>query len=176
MPIIKYYDGTKWVSVDANNAAKLNGKTSDDFAPASHVGASTEEDGSLSHPIATDDDAGFMSPEDRVKLELLRTEEVFISETRPVEPFLGMVWYKPSQKDWWMYIDNEFRYAGGGSMEARLGRMNANVIDMGIEVELLKQAELQGVNANIFLETLQDLGDIKLHKGTYDAVNKRITL
>lgn len=176
MPLLRFFDGVEWNAIDANDAKTLNGKSDKEFAPISHVGATLAEDGTFAHPIATPEDPGFMSADDRVKLDLLRTQEIFISETRPLEPFEGMVWYKPSAEDWWKYLDGDFRYAGGGSLDNRLGRMNANMIDIGIEVELLKRAELRGVNANIFLETFQDIDDIKLTRGTYDSVNKRLTL
>lgn len=57
-----------------------------------------------------------------------------------------------------------------------LTHLNLNVIDMAVELETLKGATLNGVTANIFIETFQNLDDINLMKGVYDSINKRLVL
>jgi hypothetical protein len=54
--------------------------------------------------------------------------------------------------------------------------LNINMIDMAVELETLKGATLNGVTANIFIETFQNLNDINLMNGVYDSVNKRLVL
>lgn len=54
--------------------------------------------------------------------------------------------------------------------------LNVNMIDMAVELETLKGATLNGVTANIFIETFQNLDDINLMNGIYDNVNKRLVL
>lgn len=176
MPILRFFDGVTWVGIDSNDAKTLNGKTDLDFVPISHIGATVADDGSLAHPISTEEDPGFMSPEDRIKLDQLRTQHIFVSDVRPVNPFEGMVWHKITTNDHYLYVNGDFHYISGDTLDAEMARMKANIIDIGIEVELLKRAELRGVNANIFLETFQSIDDVKLTKGTYDSTNHRITL
>ncbi|OKO91412.1 hypothetical protein BRO54_2689 [Geobacillus proteiniphilus] len=50
------------------------------------------------------------------------------------------------------------------------------MIDMAVELETLKGATLNGVTANIFIETFQNLNDINLMNGIYDSTNKRLVL
>lgn len=57
-----------------------------------------------------------------------------------------------------------------------LTHLNLNIIDMAVELETLKGATLNGVTANIFIETFQNLDDINLMNGGYDSVNKRLML
>lgn len=52
--------------------------------------------------------------------------------------------------------------------------LQANFIDLAIEVETSKNAELTGVNANIAIETFLNLDDVTLERGAYDATNKWI--
>jgi hypothetical protein len=51
-----------------------------------------------------------------------------------------------------------------------------NMIDLSIELETLKGATLNGVTANIFVESFQTLDDITLLHGAFDAVNEKIYL
>ena len=53
---------------------------------------------------------------------------------------------------------------------------NVNIIDIAVELETLKGATLNGVTANIFVETFTNLNDINLMNGIYDSVNKRLVL
>jgi hypothetical protein len=55
-------------------------------------------------------------------------------------------------------------------------KLQLNFIDLAVETETLKGAILNGVTANIFVETFQTLDDITLTHGVYDAENKRILL
>lgn len=68
MPYMKYWDGVQWVTLDAADADTLNGKTALDFAPATHVGS-----GGTAHALATTTSHGFLSKEDKQKLENLST-------------------------------------------------------------------------------------------------------
>lgn len=52
--------------------------------------------------------------------------------------------------------------------------LRINFINLAIETEMLKQAELTGVNANIIIETFQTIDDIDLSRGGYDSENKRL--
>ena len=54
--------------------------------------------------------------------------------------------------------------------------INLNIIDMAVELETLKGATLNGVTANIFVETFTNLNDINLMNGVYDSTNKRLVL
>ena len=54
--------------------------------------------------------------------------------------------------------------------------VNLNIIDMAVELETLKGATLNGVTANIFIETFQNLNDINLTHGIYESENKRLVL
>lgn len=54
--------------------------------------------------------------------------------------------------------------------------INLNIIDMAVELETLKGATLNGVTANIFVETFQNLADINLMNGIYDSTNKRLAI
>ncbi|RLQ08637.1 hypothetical protein NSQ51_13395 [Geobacillus sp. FSL K6-0789] len=57
-----------------------------------------------------------------------------------------------------------------------LTHLNINIIDMAVELETLKGATLNGVTANIFIESFQNLNDINLMNGIYDSANKRLVL
>lgn len=60
--------------------------------------------------------------------------------------------------------------------ESKFTNINLNIIDMAVELETLKGATLNGVDANIFVETFTNLNDINLMNGVYDSVNKRLVL
>jgi hypothetical protein len=59
---------------------------------------------------------------------------------------------------------------------SKFTNINLNIIDMAVELETLKGALLNGVDANIFIETFQSLDDINLERGGYDSVNKRLVV
>lgn len=59
---------------------------------------------------------------------------------------------------------------------SKFTNINLNIIDMAVELETLKGATLNGVTANIFIETFTNLNDINLMNGGYDSVNKRLVL
>lgn len=60
--------------------------------------------------------------------------------------------------------------------ESKITNINLNIIDMAVELETLKGATLNGVDANIFIETFTNLNDINLMNGVYDSVNKRLVV
>jgi hypothetical protein len=51
-----------------------------------------------------------------------------------------------------------------------------NFINLALEVETMKRASLNGVTANIFIESFVDLNDISLLHGTYDSTNQKVYL
>ena len=59
---------------------------------------------------------------------------------------------------------------------SKFTNINLNIIDMAVELETLKGATLNGVDANIFVETFTNLNDINLMNGVYDNINKRLVL
>lgn len=59
---------------------------------------------------------------------------------------------------------------------SKFTNINLNIIDMAVELETLKGATLNGVTANIFVETFTNLNDINLMNGIYDSTNKRLVL
>lgn len=59
---------------------------------------------------------------------------------------------------------------------SKFTNINLNIIDMAVELETLKGATLNGVTANIFIETFNNLNDINLMNGIYDSTNKRLVL
>ncbi|MBA2878062.1 hypothetical protein HNR63_001116 [Anoxybacillus kamchatkensis] len=59
---------------------------------------------------------------------------------------------------------------------SKFTNINLNIIDMAVELETLKGATLNGVTANIFVETFQNLADINLMNGIYDSTNKRLAI
>lgn len=61
-----------------------------------------------------------------------------------------------------------------GTLEEQIVDTNSNLIDVSIELEMLKASSLTGVNANIMIETFQNLNDVELVNGIYDSTNKRI--
>ena len=64
MPKMKVWNGTAWITLDANDADTVDGKHASDFAPSSHVGS-----GGSAHAVATTSVAGFMSASDKSKLD-----------------------------------------------------------------------------------------------------------
>lgn len=50
--------------------------------------------------------------------------------------------------------------------------LQANIIDLAIELETSKAAELTGVNANIAIETFLTLDDVTMERGVYSSTNK----
>ena len=64
MPKMKVWNGTAWITLDANDADTVDGKHASDFAPSSHVGSGGSE-----HAVATASVAGFMSASDKSKLD-----------------------------------------------------------------------------------------------------------
>lgn len=65
---------------------------------------------------------------------------------------------------------------GGKVLADDFAKLRINFIDLAIETETIKAAELTGVNANIFIETFQDLDDVVIERGGYDSVNKRLVV
>ena len=59
---------------------------------------------------------------------------------------------------------------------SKFTNINLNIIDMAVELETLKGATLNGVTANIFIETFNNLNDINLMNGIYDNTNKKLVL
>lgn len=59
---------------------------------------------------------------------------------------------------------------------SKFTNINLNIIDMAVELETLKGATLNGVDANIFVETFTNLNDINLMNGVYDSINKRLVV
>lgn len=59
---------------------------------------------------------------------------------------------------------------------SKFTNINLNIIDIAVELETLKGATLNGVTANIFVETFTNLNDINLMNGIYDSINKRLVL
>lgn len=59
---------------------------------------------------------------------------------------------------------------------SKFTNINLNIIDMAVELETMKGATLNGVTANIFIETFKNLDDINLMNGGYDSVNKRLVV
>lgn len=59
---------------------------------------------------------------------------------------------------------------------SKFTNINLNIIDMAVELETLKGATLNGVTANIFVGTFQNLDDINLMNGVYDSISKRLVL
>jgi len=55
-------------------------------------------------------------------------------------------------------------------------RDQINFIDLAIEVETMKAATLNGVTANIFIETFKDLNDILLMHGSHDGQLHKVYL
>lgn len=58
------------------------------------------------------------------------------------------------------------------SVSADTAFLQANIIDLAIELETTKNAELNGVNANIAIETFLNLNDVTMERGVYSATNK----
>lgn len=57
-----------------------------------------------------------------------------------------------------------------------LSKQNSNIIDLALEVEVLKGAALTGVNANIIIESFLNLNDVTLINGVYDQTARKIYL
>jgi hypothetical protein len=64
MPKMRFWNGTVWVALDAQDADTVDGKHASDFAPANHVGA-----GASAHALATPTIAGFISGPNQDKLD-----------------------------------------------------------------------------------------------------------
>ena len=62
------------------------------------------------------------------------------------------------------------------TLESGMINTNINVLDIALELETLKGATLNGADANILIETFQDLGDVELANGIYDSINKRLLI
>lgn len=61
-------------------------------------------------------------------------------------------------------------------LQRRLTHTERNMIDALIELETIKQAELNGVTANIFIETFRDLSAITVTGGVFNATQGKIEL
>lgn len=84
MPKMKFYNGTSWVTLDANDADTVDGKHASDFAPVGHVGS-----GGTAHSIATTTVNGFMSSADKTYLESLKThthDSLKSTDDRDIKP------------------------------------------------------------------------------------------
>lgn len=71
---------------------------------------------------------------------------------------------------------NDAIVAHSAETASKFTNIDLNIIDMAVELETLKGATLNGVTANIFVETFTNLNDINLMNGIYDSVNKRLVL
>ncbi|WPZ17780.1 phage tail protein [Geobacillus subterraneus] len=71
---------------------------------------------------------------------------------------------------------NDAVVAHSADTASKFTNINLNIIDMAVELETLKGATLNGVTANIFIETFTNLNDINLMNGIYDNINKRLVL
>lgn len=71
---------------------------------------------------------------------------------------------------------NDALAAHSAEIASKFTNINLNIIDMAVELETLKGATLNGVTANIFIETFNNLNDINLMNGVYDSTNKRLVL
>ncbi|GGJ68303.1 phage-related tail fiber protein [Anoxybacillus voinovskiensis] len=71
---------------------------------------------------------------------------------------------------------NDAVVAHSAETATKFTNINLNIIDMAVELETLKGATLNGVTANIFIETFTNLNDINLMNGIYDSANKRLVL
>lgn len=60
------------------------------------------------------------------------------------------------------------------NVSADTSSLQANIIDLAIELETSKNAELNGVNANIAIETFLTLDDVTMERGVHSATNKWI--
>lgn len=58
------------------------------------------------------------------------------------------------------------------NVSADTASLQVNVIDLAIEMETTKNAELNGVTANIAIETFLNLNDVTLDRGGYNSTNK----
>lgn len=96
------------------------------------------------------------------------------SETQPPSPKEGMLWFKPSTGETKAFLNGSFREIA--ETASKFTNINLNIIDMAVELETLKGATLNGVTANIFIETFTNLNDINLMNGVYDSVNKRLVV
>ena len=300
MPKMKVWNGTAWITLDANDADTVDGKHASDFAPSSHVGS-----GGSAHAVATSSVAGFMSASDKSKLDGIQAgaevnqnafsnvkignttitadsktdtlelvagsnitltpdevnDKVTISATAPVTSVNGRtgavsltasdvgasptghthtfaeLTNKPTTLGGYGITDaipisqkgtangvasldgnvkvpisqlpsastvsagivqlndtvsststtqaatanavkqvNDALASHSVETASKFTNINLNIIDMAVELETLKGATLNGVTANIFVETFTDLNDINLMKGIYDSTNKRLVL
>lgn len=60
------------------------------------------------------------------------------------------------------------------SHKADYTKLQINFMDAAIELETMKAADLTGVDANMFVETFQNLDDVTLENGHYDNKNNRL--
>lgn len=69
-----------------------------------------------------------------------------------------------------------YKYANNLSLQTK--QLNSNIMDLAFEIKEIKNAELVGVNTNIYLEHFNDLNDIILLNGKslkYDE-NYKLTI
>ncbi|AUM66199.1 hypothetical protein C0R09_17605 [Brevibacillus laterosporus] len=57
-----------------------------------------------------------------------------------------------------------------------LRTIRINMVDIAMELEMWTQATLNGVTANLFIETFETIDDITLQKGKYDKDNRKLYL
>ncbi|WP_068793311.1 hypothetical protein [Brevibacillus laterosporus] len=57
-----------------------------------------------------------------------------------------------------------------------LRTIRINMVDIALELEMWTQATLNGVTANLFIETFETIDDITLQKGKYDKDNRKLYL
>ncbi|WP_139491800.1 hypothetical protein [Brevibacillus dissolubilis] len=62
------------------------------------------------------------------------------------------------------------------SLGTRLVNTERNLIDALIELETMKNAELNGVNSNILIETFRDLDEVTMHHGVFAQIQGKIIL
>ncbi|CAM5798216.1 MULTISPECIES: hypothetical protein [Brevibacillus] len=75
-------------------------------------------------------------------------------------------------------IDSEFANVQANifSLNTRAVHDERNIVDLAIELETLKGATLNNVNANIYIETFREISDIRLWSGVFDSTAKRVVL
>lgn len=57
-----------------------------------------------------------------------------------------------------------------------LRTIRINMVDIALELEMWTQATLNGVTANLFIETFETIDDVTLQKGKYDKDNRKLYL
>ena len=58
--------------------------------------------------------------------------------------------------------------------EKEISRQNINMIAVLIELAVTKAANITGVSSNVVIETFEDISDINIISGNYDASNKEL--